>query len=126
MIKTTLKFSFGEIDIFENYVLTVMKEGITVLPEYNVELLKIANTYFKDRPFGYITNRINSYSVDPRVYLNTSKIKNLVAFAVVSDKELNLTNSEVEKIFLRQPFEVFSSLEEAISWVDSMTTGAEN
>jgi hypothetical protein len=123
MLVTKLDYPFGEIEIFDNYVLTVMKEGITVIPEYNIELVKIADKYFKGRPFGYITHRLNSYSVDPKVYLKTSKIENLVAFAVVSQKELNLTNSEVEKIFLRQPFEVFDTLEEAVSWVNSMTTG---
>ena len=65
----TLYFEFGEIRVFKNFVVAVMKEGITVIPEYNQELLKISEKFFHNRPFGYITYRKNSYAVNPLVYL---------------------------------------------------------
>ncbi|PKA84256.1 hypothetical protein ATE92_2436 [Ulvibacter sp. MAR_2010_11] len=113
----TLNFIFGKIEVFPNYVIAVMKEGVTVKPEYNAELIAISNKYFENRPFAYITHRLNSYSVDPRTYIETSKIENLVAFAVVSNKTINISNSELEKIFLKKPFDHFDNLEEAIDWV---------
>jgi hypothetical protein len=94
-----------------------MKEGITVKPEYNNDLIAIADKYFKDRPFGYVTHRINSYAVDPATYVQTSKIDNLVAFAVVSKNSINISNMELEKIFLKKPFEIFDEMDEAIDWV---------
>ena len=97
-----------------------MKEGVTVKPEYNKELERIAETYFPNQPFAYITNRVHSYAVDPRVYLETSKIENLVAFAVVSKKPVNITNVEVEKIFLKKPLETFTDMDEAISWAQDI------
>ncbi|MRT15895.1 hypothetical protein F3C99_02880 [Vitellibacter sp. q18] len=116
----TLYFDFGEIRVFTNFVVVVMKEGITVQPEDNKELVKIAEKYFKGRNFGYITYRINSYSVNPMVYLLTSKIENLVAFAVVSTEGLKLSNIEVEKRFLTKPFEHFTNLDDAKNWVNKM------
>ncbi len=100
--------------------MAIMKEGIVVKPEYNKYLVDIAKKYFNDKPFGYITNRKNSYSVDPRIYFETSKIKNLVAFSVVSDKKINLTNVELEKIFLKKPFKHFTDEYSAIQWVNEI------
>lgn len=116
----TLQFEFGEIRIFKNFVVAVMKEGITVKPEYNVELFKISEKYFHNRPFGYITYRINSYAVNPMVYLKTSTINNLVAFAVVSTDNLRISNLVVEKRFLKKPFMHFADLDEAKDWVNEL------
>ncbi len=116
----TLHFEFGEVRVFENFVVVVMKEGITVKPEYNNDLADIAKKYYKGRKFGYITYRINSYAVNPMVYLKTSEIENLAAFAVVSASGLKASNLEVEKRFLKKPFEHFTNLDEAKKWVNEM------
>lgn len=63
-----------------------MNEGITVIPEYNDILISLANTYFPQRDFVYITHRKNSYSVDPTIYIETSKISNLRAFVVIAQQ----------------------------------------
>ena len=122
---TTLNFEFGEIRVFKNFVVVVMKEGITVKPVYNKDLVAIANKYYKSRPFGYITYRKNSYAVDPMIYIETSKIENLVAFAVVSNDGLKVSNMEVEKRFMTKPFKHFSNLDEAKDWVNELI-GKEN
>ncbi|MDN3723535.1 hypothetical protein QRD02_04015 [Aequorivita sp. SDUM287046] len=115
-----LYFEFGEMRIFSNFVLVIMKEGITVKPEYNDDLLEVSEKYFRDRPFGYITFRKNSYAVNPMVYFKTSEIKNLVAFAVVSTDGLKIANLELEKRFLKKPFKHFKNLDEAKMWVNEM------
>ena len=66
-----ISFDFGTIELHEHYVITIMNEGITVKPEYNEELVSIANTHYKGKPFAYITHRKNSYAVDPSVYFKT-------------------------------------------------------
>ncbi|MEM0516881.1 hypothetical protein [Aequorivita flava] len=117
-----IRLFFGKAHVFPNYLVVYMNEGITVKPEYNTHLINIAQKYFKDRPFGYITNRINSYAVNPLVYLQTSKIENLVAFAIVSNPDIKKSNVELEKIFMKIPFEHFSELELAKKWVESIIT----
>lgn len=54
------------------------------------------------------------------VYLKTSEIENLAAFAVVSASGLKASNLEVEKRFLKKPFEHFTNLDEAKKWVNEM------
>ena len=117
MIKA-LFYEFGEINVFKNFVIAIMKEGTTVKPEYNDHLVEIAHTYFHNRPFAYITYRKNSYAVDPKVYLKTSQIENLVAFAIVSNEEHKIKNAEIEKLFLKKPLEIFSNLDDAKNWVN--------
>ncbi len=112
-----LQYEFGVLEIHDNYVKAIMDEGVTVSPKHNKSLVEISESYFANRKFGYITHRINSYSVDPRVYLKTSKIPNLVAFAIVSNNPVNLSNAQVEKLFLDKPFKTFKNLDKAIKWV---------
>ncbi len=118
-MKTILSYEFCKVEIYNNYIVVVMFEGITLTPEKNDVLLSIATKYFKNSSFGYITNRIHSYSVVPSIYFETSKIENLVAFAVVSSKQINVTNTQFEKIFYKNPFRHFIELEDAISWVNN-------
>ncbi len=119
-MKETLTFDFCEMTIYSNYVVTVMKEGVNVVPKHNEVLLKITDNYFKNKPFVYITHRINSYSVDPKVYHETSKIPNLKGFAVVSSDYKAKVNAQIEKMFFDKPFETFSTLDEAFKWADNL------
>ena len=119
MLKS-LKYPFCTIDIYSNYVISRINEGFHLTPDKNRVLEDIANDYFKDKPFVYITHRINSYSVDPSIYLQTSKVKNLAGMAVVAEAPLSKGNAEVEKLFLKKPFEIFTDLNDAIEWVKSL------
>ncbi len=116
----TLHYEFGEIRVFKNFVVVVMNEGITVKPEYNDDLIAISEKYFKQRPFGYITYRKNSYAVNPMIYIRTSEIENLIAFAVVSTGGLKTANLELEKRFLKKPFKHFNNLDDAKDWVNEL------
>ncbi|MGJ8549908.1 hypothetical protein [Winogradskyella wichelsiae] len=117
----SLKFDFCNITVFDNYIIVNIKEGINVTPDRNNTLIDITETYYLNKPFVYISNRINSYSVDPKVYLKTSKIKNLEGLAIVSSNYQAKVNAEIEKMFFKKPFEIFSELEEAIVWADKIT-----
>tara|TARA_B100000795_G_C22777476_1_gene430692 strand:+ start:1380 stop:1748 length:369 start_codon:yes stop_codon:yes gene_type:complete len=119
-MRTSLKYDFCEIEIYDNYLVSVMFEGINLTPDKNAILLNIATKYFKNTNFGYITNRLQSYSVDPSIYIETSKIENLVSFAIVSSKKINISNTEIEKLFYKKPFKHFTSLKDAIEWTNNI------
>jgi len=111
-----LIFDFCTMSIYDDHLIVVMKAGITITPSHNKVLLNIVDTYYRKKKFVYITNRINSYAVNPTVYYETSKIEELVGFAVVSKDFKAKSNAEVEKLFFNKPFEVFKTIEEAIAW----------
>lgn len=115
-----LTFDFGELNIHNNYVIAVMKEGVTIQPSYNDVLVDISKNYYLNKPFIYITHRVNSYSVDPKIYYQTEKIENLIGFAVVSNNYKAKLNAQLEKMFFKKPFEIFSNIDEAYEWADDM------
>jgi len=111
-----LHFDFCKIHIYDTYMIVVMNEGITVSPKDNQVLINIADTYYRNKRFVYLTHRIHSYAVDPAIYLETSKINNLVGFAVISNDYKAKRNVAIEKLFFNKPFEIFDTLEEGIAW----------
>ncbi len=119
-MRAAVKYEFCDFSIFDNFMIAVMHEGVTVLPEHNSVLIELAEKYFKDKPFAYITNRINSYSVDPKVFEETSKIKNLIAFAVVSQSDVRIANADFERKFLSKPHKSFTKLIDAITWCEQL------
>ena len=120
-MKESLTFDFCNMTIYDNYIITVINEGITLLEKHNSILIKVAESYFVDKPFIYITNRINSYSVDPKIYFNTAQIPNLKGFAVVTNNYQAKVNAKIEKMFFNKPFEIFTELEDAITWATEMS-----
>lgn len=111
-----IRLDFGTLTLNDKFIIAVMDEGVHIVPEMNKVLVDIANTHYKNKTFVYLTHRVNSYSVDPAIYFQTSKIKNLVGFAVISDVPFALSNAQVEKLFLNKPFETFRYLDDAKQW----------
>ena len=120
MIKS-LKYNFCSIAIYPNFMIVVVNSGEHLTPEHNVVLLDIVDTYYKDKAFVYLTHRKNSYSVDPAIYLETSKIESLAGFGVIAEVPVSKGNAEVEKLFLNKPFEIFKALDDAIVWANEIT-----
>ncbi|MFK7783269.1 hypothetical protein [Psychroserpens sp.] len=115
-----IKYDFCTMHIYDNYMIVVINEGVTVTPEHNNVLLNVVDTYYKNNPFVYITHRVNSYAVDPAIYKETSKIENLAGFCVVSADYKAKRNAEIEKLFLNKPFEIFDTIEEAKTWSNEL------
>jgi len=119
-MKEVLTFNFCKMSIYDNYVVVIVNEGINITPKHNSVLVEVTENHFLDKPFVYITHRINSYSVDPKVYYETSKIENLKGFAVVSKNYKAKVNAQIEKMFFNKPFETFTKMEDAFTWADDL------
>lgn len=120
MIKEVLTFDFCKMSIYDNCIVVVVNEGINVTPDHNNVLIDVSDTHFPNKSFAYITHRINSYSVDPKIYFETAKIENLKGFAVVSSNYQAKINAQIEQMFFNKPFEIFASLEDAFTWADEL------
>lgn len=109
------KLSFGTLLVSNSILISEINEGVTLNKELSDAIIHFAKVTFQNRPFVYLTNRINSYAVDPIIYRDVSQIKTLRGFAVVS-QTLSARNSEIERLFLNKPFEIFSDLDKAKAW----------
>jgi len=115
-----IELDFCTLDFFDGYVISYINEGEIVNFDKSNIITKTAVEFYGTSKFVYITNRVNSYSVDPSVYFNISKIETLVGFAVVSKDYTAKSNAEIEKLFLNKPMEVFDVIEDAITWAKSV------
>ncbi|NER11888.1 hypothetical protein GWK08_00410 [Leptobacterium flavescens] len=108
---------FGSVEFYDSFAVGVINEGVDLKSCENKYLLNTFENEYKNKPFGFISNRIHSYSVDPTVYKETSELKNLVAIAVVMSNPVQRLSVEIEKLFFDKPFEYFMDLEEAKNWI---------
>jgi hypothetical protein len=110
-------FKDSEVFIFDNFLVNQIKQGVTVTPEHNQQLRDVLDKHFGNKKVVYISNRYYNYAVDPLTYLETSKIHNLVAMAIVADTTIAKSNAALESMFYKKKFEVFETLSEAMAWV---------
>ncbi len=110
-------FDFGEVELYDYYLIIVVNEGETILEAHNRILEDLAEEFYSDTPFYYVTHRKYPYAVDPTVYKQTSKIRNLAAFVVVTNESIGSAFTKIEEIFLTKPLKVFDNLELALAWV---------
>ncbi len=116
------KLDVGTFTFFANYMIAEVNEGVAVAYENAKEMLMLAKRYYGNTtPFVYITNRINSYSFNPTAHFKTAPMfPNLKGYAVVTYDAINHDIAEMEQTFMTKPSKNFQSLEEAISWAESL------
>jgi hypothetical protein len=119
MTNTELKLDFGKITFEANILIAELNEGILLDVENNRKLLEIGRKTFNNGSYGYISNRVNSYGVNPMVYLESASTPALKAIAVVTTNPVCRQNAILERQFYRDSnsFEIFKTLEEAINWI---------
>lgn len=123
MLSQEIQLNFGKVYIHDNILIAKLNEGVLFDVESNKKLLEIGAEIFKEKNYAYISHRVNSYAVDPMVYMESANATNLKAIAVVSENEMTRKNAEgVEKKFYKDNncFGVFQTLEEAVTWIKTI------
>jgi hypothetical protein len=112
---------FGEFLIYGNYVMGIINKGVVFDKKKYEILLEIFRGHFKDRPFGYISNRIHSYTIDPMMYKNVSNLDDLFAIAVVSNNSISVERSyKIEQFFYKGHFRHYDNLNDAHKWLSPL------
>lgn len=107
----------GKVQVFDNYMVSIFNEGITITLEKAYQLLGIAEIHFREKDFGYISFRKNSYALDPMLYNYVKELDGLKAMAIVSVKDLDMHNFKIEKMFFKKPMEFFIEYDNAVTWL---------
>ena len=111
------QIEIGTVQVYDNYMVSLFDEGATLTLERTYQILGIAEIHFRDKDFGYISLRKNSYAIDPTVYTYIRGLDNLKAFAIVSVKEIDMHNFKIEKLFYKKPMKFFIEFDNALAWV---------
>lgn len=107
----------GKVKVYDNYMVSVFDEGVTITLERVYQLIGISEIHFRNKNFGFISLRSNSYAIDPTVYTYVRGLENLKAFAIVSKKEIDMHNFNIEKLFYKKNMEFFIEYNNAVNWV---------
>ena len=110
-------FPFGKVEICDSYIISEPYEGVTIDNEELQTILNHCKNIFKEKPYGYICRRVNSYSVNPLVYLKDSKTHNVKAVAIVVRSSSGNSTANIEKHFSAVPFQIFNEEEESKKWI---------
>ncbi len=107
----------GLVQVYDNYLVSIFDEGVTLTLERAYQIIGISEIHFREKNFGYISLRKNSYAIDPTIYNYMRELENLKAFAIVSIKEMDMHNFKIEKLFYKRPMKFFIEYNNAVSWV---------
>ena len=111
----------AEFEIYENFVIVRFDEGSNVTVEDWKESMKVLLDNFSGK-FAWISDRINSYSIDPTLLLETEVIEdmnNFICLAQVNYEKKLKDSTDLAKDFLSAnvPFRSFAKLDDALNWV---------
>ena len=111
------QLDIGTIQVYDNYMVAVFEEGATLTLERAYQIIGISEIHFRDKDFGIISLRKNSYAIDPTIYSYLRELDNLKAFAIVSVKEIDMHNFKIEKLFYKKPMKFYIEFDNALAWV---------
>ena len=117
MVIKEYSLDIGTIRVYDNYMVATFDEGATVTLERTYQIIGISEIHFREKNFGYISLRKNSYAIDPIIYTYIRGLDNLKAFAIVSKKEIDMHNFTIEKMFYKKNIEFFIEYENAVAWI---------
>jgi hypothetical protein len=118
-LKDTYTFEDGKLYMYNDLIVGEINEGVHVTAETLMSYFQFFHENYKI-PFGYISHRKNSYSIDPQVYKMLPSDNLLKGIAVVSHDKFSSLNAHVEKNFFNGRYELFTNIETAVNWLDTI------
>lgn len=117
LIEASYTSSKGVYYFFKNCIVSEVYEDKHFDFDEGQEIMSIAKDYYGDiSEIGYISNRINNYSLEPTSWLKFFKTNMLKHYSVVTYNLASLKNAQLEKMFVKTKFNSFNNIEEAINW----------
>jgi len=118
-----INYSFGNIFIFDGFVVSEMNEAISFSWEEHAKKITDDVSEFtnsKGDDLVLISHRIHSYSVKPTGWLQFFKSSlNLKGYGIVCYTNASLANTVIEKLFFKKKIRHFSTIESAVQWATS-------
>lgn len=109
----------GNFYFCEKFYLSEINEGMHL--DFNVIsdlMTELVNFYGRNKKIGFISNRINSYSLDPRIYNQIyEEFDMVVVGALVVYSDISYMNASIEKRFSKRKLKRCVELDEAIEWM---------
>ncbi|KAA5823399.1 hypothetical protein FPF71_11880 [Algibacter amylolyticus] len=115
-------YSFADVFVFKNCVVSEVKEDVDFGWDEHAEIIVkdvFSATGSRGDDLVFISNRINSYSVQAMDWLKFFKQSyNLKAYCVVSQNRSGILNTMIEKLFFPKKIKHFNSIHDALNFVE--------
>ncbi len=124
LVQGTFVSKEGVYYYFDEFTISEINAGVTYTWEIAKEAIKVAEDFYGKNPsIGYITNRINDYSIKPtdwlKFYKNNYHVK---SYAIVSNTKQSIFSASIERMFMRNTnVERFTDLYEAVNWTKQIS-----
>ena len=114
-----VELPFGTFYFCEKIFISELNEGIHFSWKMIKKVIDEIYKFYGSKPnLGYISNRINSYSMDPRSWDRVhNKYDFIIASAIVSYNNLTFMNATLEKHFSSKSIKRCEHLSEATDWI---------
>ncbi len=116
-----LEMPFGNFFLCEKFIISELNADIHLdFPKIELVAKEVLEFYGEDDKIGYISNRINSYSVDPQVWTKAQRFNRnnmVLGGSIVFYNDMMFLNASLEKRFSTVRVLPCLSLGEAIDWV---------
>ena len=109
----------GKLYFLEDIVVAEFNEGVHIEFNSSQEYISlIIDFYGQERPFGYICNRVNDFSISPLDYPKFNRaLNNLTMYGIVNNNHFDHMNCNIEKRFCDKPYKVYYDLYTAFNQV---------
>lgn len=114
----------GTIQVHQNFLVCTFNEGTTLTLERAYQIIGISEIHFRDRNFGIISLRKNSFAIDPTIYNYLRELSFLKAFAIVSLRNMDMHNFNIERLFFKKPMQFFVDYKKAVIWINRRVKAA--
>ena len=111
-----MEMEIGNYFFYGNVVIVEAKEGIVLSYKKDLSIVLLILNITEGKPWVYISNRVNSYSIKPLDYKYLNKVPSLKALGVVNYTDAGNLNSDLEAKFCKKPFQRFENLTQAVLW----------
>lgn len=117
--KLSLDIEFAHFELYENYLVATINEGVIFdAPELH-KFHEIFDKHYYNRPFGYISDRKNDYTINPTCYAESKNYNSqIVGVATLCYSEVTYRNAAFAERFLDWPHKAFYTMEECVDWID--------
>lgn len=117
-VQATYCLEVGNFHYFNDFLIAEINAGVMVTFEDVKDIFDLNLEFFGERPFGFISNRINSYSIDlVDLAKNSEQYLRSCAYAIVTYSDNSRRVLNIEDHYINFNRKRFNDLQTAIKWV---------
>lgn len=118
-----VELDFGTNYLLDDFFIMEVNEGVHLNSQkLNTLLSEVRNHYGSHKQLAYISNRVNSYSIDPVLWSYFDEDDSiLIAAAIISYRKSTLMSANIEKQLSSISMKRSKNIEEAVDWVKGLS-----